>query len=195
MAITRSVAYIEITVRGEEEKYPLLADVNSFLYDFNLLYEFARIGSDPAHNKHNLSQYSWRRNARRIDQSDQLRVVRLRHESPLLLVTVIPAVAAAIGGLWVMVQTTEKITNWSINREMLKLQRDKLRLEVAALERSTQELPHAELPGPMVAKVRNDDVQVFLNNTANRLQLNPVRITEFDFKLIRRLPSQTDSER
>jgi hypothetical protein len=184
----RDTPYIEITIRGDEEQYPLLLDVNSFLYDFNLLYEFARIGNDPSYSNYTLSRFSWTRKNRPLSESDQLRVVQLRHESPLLLVVIVAAVPSAVAAIWGMVQTTEKITNWKINREILQLQRDKLRRELSD--------EHAEvIPEHSRFELQSREAEYFLGRTAERLQRSSIRVKEFDVKLIRGLRPGNEPER
>jgi hypothetical protein len=132
MATPVSAQLLQIALRGDEGQFPLLLDISSFLYDFNLLYEFMRIKMDDRYSGYTFSFHSWNRKNRRLREEDRLRVVHLRHESPIELVTFAFGTSGAVAAVWGVLQIAEKIGNWPLNREILKLQRDKLRKELAA---------------------------------------------------------------
>src|SRR5271169_907439 len=124
--------YFRIALSGEEGDYPALIDISSYLYDFNLLYEFSRLVVDPKYEGYKFSRFTGYRNAKRVLPDDRLEIESLRIESPIELVTIIAAVPAAAMTLWVLAQAFEKIANFRINRDILKLQRDNLRKELEA---------------------------------------------------------------
>src|SRR3989442_11733767 len=109
MPQTSDFGYFQIALLGKEDDYPSLIDISSFLYDFNLLYEFSRIVVDPRYAGYRFSRYSTYRNARRISSADRLEIERLRVESPIELITIVAAVPVAAGALWVLVQSFERI--------------------------------------------------------------------------------------
>ena len=127
-----SAQLLQISLRGDEDQFPLLLDITSFLYDFNLLYEFMRIKMDDRYSGYTLSFHSWNRKNRPLRDADRLRVVHLRHESPIALVTVAIATPGAVAAVLGVLTIAEKLRNWSLNRELLELQRDKLRKELTA---------------------------------------------------------------
>jgi hypothetical protein len=179
-------------LRGKEDQYPLLLDVSAFLYDFNLLYEFARLGIDPEYSGYTFSrEYSWNRNNRPLTEVDRLRVVQLRHESPILLVTALAAAPLAVAAIWGIVQTIEKISNWPINREILKLQRDKLRAEVAKLHAADPETLLDE--NTFRRQLERREAAYFFDRTTERLRQSSIQITEVEVDVTPRLPSK-DSE-
>ena len=47
MTPTSDFGYFEMRLRGREDDYPTLLEISSFLYDFNLIYEFSRLATDP----------------------------------------------------------------------------------------------------------------------------------------------------
>jgi hypothetical protein len=178
MASENPKPMLEITVHGEEEYLPLLLNVTSFLEDFTLLYEFARLGTDPKYPRHPASlQYSWDRNSRPLAYDDRLRVCRIEQGSPFLFTSLVVAVPAAVTAFWGIVQTIEKIRNWGMNRELLELQREKLRKELADAQKAhTYEGFRYEL--------RSRDLDYFYDRTVDRLAMNPVRIREIQVSVI-----------
>lgn len=120
---------IEFRLLGKEDEAPTLLDVTSFLYDFNLLYEISRLAVDPEYERIQMSRFAYFRKGRPLRDDDRLRVNRLRHESPIELVTGVAAVGGAIGAVWAVVQIVEKLANFKLNREKLKLEVEKARRE------------------------------------------------------------------
>lgn len=116
---------------NETDDYPAFSDVNYFLHDVNLLYEFSRVIVDPKYREYRFSRFFVYRNRRRIESGDQLRIQRLTQESPLEIAAVVAAVPAAATSLWILIQVFEKIANFSLNRDILKLTREKLRRDLA----------------------------------------------------------------
>jgi hypothetical protein len=183
MTPANEIGYFQIRLRGREDDYPPLLDVSSFLYDFNLIYEFSRLGSDPKYSLYSFSQFSWNRNARRLANDDRLRVVSLRHESPLALIVVVAAVPSAVGAIWGVIQIVEKMANWPLNREILKLQRDKLRKDLAPSIGLSSEFDDTFRQQLQVRGATH-----YYDRTGQRLESSPVKITEFDVTIIRSLP-------
>jgi hypothetical protein len=199
MATPENTQLLQIALRGDEDQFPLLLDVTSFLYDFNLLYEFMRMGLDEQYFGYPFSQYSWTRKGRPLRAEDRLRVVRLQHESPIHLVTIAIATPGAVAAAWGILQIVEKITNWPLNRDILKLQRDKLRMDVAAAqvalaaqaksevqaEGAKQEEP-ASLPSENSFRLQLEqrEAEYYVNQTANRLERGVVRVKEIKIDII-----------
>jgi hypothetical protein len=63
--------------------------VATFLYDFNMLYEILRVAIDPRPRK--FTHYLTFRNRQRVPESERIRTVFLRVESPPELVAVLPS--------------------------------------------------------------------------------------------------------
>jgi hypothetical protein len=181
--------YFQIAVRGEEGDYPALIDISSFLYDFNLLYEFARIVVDPRYARYKFSNRSGYRNARRIDWEDRLEVETLRVESPIALIAVVAAVPAAATTLWALTQAVEKLANFRINRQILKLQRDRLLAE--APKDSDSVLPEmSESDATFREQVRIREADYNFDRVEQHLQQNPVRVREIEITHVRELPAK-----
>jgi len=108
-----------------EDKYPLLLDVSSLMYDLVLAHDFGVILTEEEYSDYKFSQYFWYRQGRPIKPYHKIRTSRMIKESPLVLEVVI----TSIGGIWVLLQIIEKVQNWPLNRQKLKLEVEKLREE------------------------------------------------------------------
>jgi hypothetical protein len=183
--------YFQIALRGEEGDYPAVTDVSYLLYDFNLLYEFSRIIVDPKYEGYRFSRYSGYRNAKRVQPDDRLEVESLRVGSPFLLTTILIAAPAAVGALWVLTQTLEKIVNFPINRDILKLQRDKLRKELQSLDADPgSATPESEAGFREQLRIR--EAEYYFGRVEEHLRASPVRVREIEITQVRELPSKQD---
>ena len=178
MAYENPKPMLEITVHGEEEYLPLISNVTAFLEDFTLLYEFARLGTDPKYPRHPASlQYSWDRNSRPLRYEDRLRVSRIEHGSPFLFTATVGLAAAAVKATCLILETIRKRKNLAIEGEILELQREKLRRELA----EAQKVPTYE---GFQYELRSRDLDYFYDRTVDRLAMNPVRIKEIQVRVI-----------
>jgi hypothetical protein len=122
-----------IKVLCEEDQQPQLLDVVGFLFDFNLLYETARRGADPAYDEVEARALPPRGKLPPrllLRSEDRLRLELLRHESPMELVTLVGVTVGATAALWTMVQTVLAVYNAPLNREKLELERQKLEIDL-----------------------------------------------------------------
>lgn len=87
-----------------EDKYPLLLDVSSLMYDLVLAHDFGVILTEEEYSDYKFSQYFWYRQGRSIKPYHRIRTSRIIKESPLVLEVVI----ASTGGIWVLLQIIEK---------------------------------------------------------------------------------------
>jgi len=92
----RQRPHLLIAVTGSEESEPPVRDVSAFLYDLNLLYEIARLATDPSYRHYTFSFRVWTRNNRPLSAQDQLIVHKLRLESPFDLSLLLPFVPKAV---------------------------------------------------------------------------------------------------
>jgi len=176
-------AYFRIQIVGSEETFPLVLDVSSFLYDLNLLYEIARLATDPNYGEFKFSRFVYYRGGRPLRDEDRLHVQSLRQESPLALVAVLAAVPVAIGAVWGVVQIVDKIGNASLNRR-------KLRAEVEKLERENRDsinsahglIPNTDEQVRSVLRIR--EAEQYFDNVAGRLERSSVRIKELEIDIV-----------
>jgi hypothetical protein len=184
--------YFEIRVGANNYDYPPLIDISSFLYDFNLVYEISRLATDQEHKGYRFSEDTWSQEHRPITPDQQLHIITLRQESPLLLVAAVTAIPAAIGAIWGLVQVIDKIANWPLNRQILQLQRDKLAAELRKMQIAA---PH-DLEFPNIEEeLEKQGGGFILEETVERLTRSPVRVREFEIEIVQKLPPKRRDRR
>jgi hypothetical protein len=174
-------------LRGEENAYPALIDISSFLYDFNLLYEYSRLIADPKYGRYKFTRFSAYRNGKRVWPDDRLEVESLRLESPLLLLAIIAAVPAGAAALLALTQAVEKIANFSLNRELLKLQVEKLRKE---LDSAPASVPWEALESDSAfeEQLHIREADYYFDRVRRHQEESSIRIKELEITYVRELP-------
>jgi hypothetical protein len=198
--------YYQISLHGEEGDYPSLIDISSFLYDFNLLYEFSRLIVDPRYGDYRFSRYSGYRNARRIYPGDRLLVESLLVESPIALTVAVVLTVPSAAAIWALTQAFERIANFRINRDILRIQRDTAGIQRDILELQRDNLRRASASADASALLRLPETdQAFREQTRIReadyyfgrveehLRRGPVHIKEAEITAIRELPAKHNS--
>lgn len=185
MPPTSDFGFFQLELRvNDTDDYPIFSDLNYFLLDLDLLYEFSRVMVDPKYAEYRFSRFFMYRNRRRVEPDDQLRIQRLTQESPLQLVAVVAAIPAAATAIWVVVQTWEKIANFQLNRDILKLNREKLRRELARPADAMAEVNYEQF----VERVRMREAEYMYDRIEHHVAQNPIRIREIDVTYVRELP-------
>ena len=109
-----------------EQDEPLLLSLSSLLYDLELSLDLSTIVMYDEYKSIRLATpFFYYRTGRNVRPEHKVKASRITKQSPLTLELVV----AAIGGLWIVLQMFEKVSNWSLNREKLKLEIEKLRRE------------------------------------------------------------------
>ena len=104
-----------------------ILELSSLLYDFNLLHDCVTLTALKDYNDYRFTQYFWYRKGRPLKPEHQLYLNKIHHKSPLMLEVLLPATLAGLTIPWLIIQATEKICNWRLNREKLKLEVENLR--------------------------------------------------------------------
>lgn len=128
-----------LTLKFSDETEPDIIGISELLYDLNMAYEYSylkKYGNDNSIAVDELLDtlhfYPVRHRRRRFSKifgpEHQLKALAIRKESPLLIEVIVPLVGCA----WVMLQIIQKVENWPLERR-------KLQLEVAKLEREERE--------------------------------------------------------
>ena len=126
-----------VRMRFLEESYPHLLDISSLLYDLELSHDYGVLLSEKEHRNYQFSRFFWYRKGRPIEPYNRVKAAKITKASPLELTLVI----ASVGALWVLLQIVERVANWPLNRKKLKLETEKLELEVA--EKRAANVHHA----------------------------------------------------
>jgi len=121
--------YFLIRIEGQAS-YPLLQDVSAFLYDFNLVYDISRLATDPKYSDYRFTRSVWYRTRKPLTEQDRLHVDNLQLGSPFILETILAVTAVGVPAVYGIVQIAEKIADWKVNREIRRLERDKLAMEL-----------------------------------------------------------------
>lgn len=154
-----------------EKQSPLLLDVSSLLYDVELLHDLTVLVSFEAYSRFTFSRYFWYRTGRSILPEDRLRVRSLKLQSPLAAELIFGSAAA----VWAVLQVIDKIANWRLNRQ-------KLRLEVQKLEHETATRGHEEQTARarLEAAIQQREAGVLLGQIVRRLESNPIVLVDVD---------------
>jgi len=178
----------------DSDDYPTFSDINYFLHDLNLLYEFSRVIVDPKYRGYHFSRFFAYRNRQRIDDSDQLRIERLRQESPLYIAAVAAALPATAATIWVLVQIFEKLANFGLNRDILKLNREKLRRELA-LPLPPNEASITQMTRESFTRqIHIREAEFIYDRIENHLRRNPIAIREIEVTYVTNLEKKEDKK-
>ena len=205
-APTNAQGYYQISLRGDEGDYPSLIDISSFLYEFNLLYEFTRLIVDPRYGDYIFSRFSGYRNAKRVVPEDQLLVEHLRVESPIALTVAVVLTIPSAAAIWALTQAFERIANFRINRDILRiqrdasciqrdileLQRDNLRRESASADASAL-LRFPETDEAFREQIRSRDAEHYFRRVEEHLQRGPVQVKKMEIASVSELPAKDNS--
>lgn len=151
-----------------EDKYLPLLDVCSLMYDIVLAHDLGVILTEKEYSDYKFGRFFWYRGGRPLKPYHSLRTLRIIKESPLVLEVVL----TSIGGIWILLQIINKIQNWSLNREKLKLEVEKLREE--------KQLRNEDLI--LLAK-RREAIDQFVN-LIKRLDESPLKLKDIDIKIV-----------
>jgi hypothetical protein len=149
--------YFKILLTAGEESFPSLGDVTNFLYDFNVLYEIARLATDSNYADFRFSHFVFYRKGRPLEMRDRLHIQSISLGSPLVIVAVIAAVPSAVGAIWGLVQIADKVTNAGLNRRKLKAEVEKLERENLQAETTAPSMLAEWLTAKRRIKVDSDD--------------------------------------
>jgi hypothetical protein len=173
-----------LQVYGSESENPTLLDTTSFLYDLNLAYELARLKTDEAYAGFVLSANALRRNGRPLKPDARLRVVRLRQESPIELVTAVAVVGGALTALWVVLQIAEKVYNLPMNRRKLRAEVEKLERENRAAARTEWEEIERANDRRAESALYDSDASSYFDGIRQRLSQAPITITKIEIEVV-----------
>jgi hypothetical protein len=176
--------FVTIVIEGSEDR-PALQEVSNFIYDLNLVYEIARVATDPQYERHKFNRFIWNRNGRRIKETDRLYVTSLRLGSPFLLETILLAAAGAVPAIWGIVQIGERIADWKPNREKVRLEVEKLRRELDAPQRSEQ----------LIQTLKERGALEYYERSVERLGESQIKITDIQLKVGSDRPLASDTEK
>src|SRR5262245_61690562 len=164
-----------LTLEFSEDETPFLLDITNLLYDIELAYDFCVLLTEDEYSGYKFSQRFWYRKGRPLRNEHRLRIRRIVKQSPLLIEVIIPS---SLGALWALLQIIEKVRNWNISHEKLRLEVEKLRREQEKDREETRELYTKQIG--QLAKERNGTI--IEERLTKRLSDCPVKLTRLEVK-------------
>jgi len=154
-----------------------VTELSNLLYDFVLLYEVVTISAIGGHYK--FSPFLRYRNNRHLKPDHQLYLGRINHNSPLSFEVIIPLAAAMAGIPWLVIQALEKIQNWKLSKEKLRLEIEKLRRDIRQkkIESSKQEIELDNL-------LYQHETESIFNRIVVRIEKNKFRAIEIEINIL-----------
>jgi hypothetical protein len=164
-----------MTIKFHEDNEPYLLDISSMLYDLELTHDFAVIiANRNTYANYRFNRYFWYRKGRPVLKEHKIRALRIVKQSPLLLEVVIPS----LGAIWILLQIFEKISNWDLNKEKLRLEVNKLRREEEAIEQKRQPqidiYQNQDWPGSI--EIGSHEIERKLVGRLGEINIKPVEI-------------------
>jgi hypothetical protein len=189
---------VEFRLLAKDGQMPALSDLTLFLNDFDLAYGIIRMAIDSAYSDFKISPSALYRRQLPLRPEDCLRVTKLRHESPLELITVVSAVGNIVGAVWGLVQIVDKIANPPSTHEKRELEMQKLKLEIEKLRESppqqgTRPIDFVDEQEVSLA-LQKPEVAAAIKRTLNRLRSSPIKIEQMDVTVKRQKPPKERNE-
>jgi hypothetical protein len=156
-----------------EDQFPFLLSVSSLLYDLELAHDLAVLLSYPQYKSFEFSRYFWYRGGRPLSPFHKLRTFAITKNSPLTLEVVV----AAVGGIWILIQIFDKVGNWNLNKEKLKLEIEKLHKENAL-----KDVEIFEKQEQLEEKLRQQHAQDARDQLVKRFEESPIRLTSVSIR-------------
>jgi hypothetical protein len=118
------------------EHHPIGAlDLSSFLFDINRLYTVAFRAEQDPYEIVETRFGGYGRGSFRVPKRYQLDVSRIRFQSPGLLVLSTGLLMSSAAAIWTVVQIIDKVSFWPLQKAKLRLEEQKLHLEIFKLEK------------------------------------------------------------
>jgi hypothetical protein len=169
---------LKILIRAKQPDAPNASEVGLFVFDIDSLYELLRLSVDPEYEDFNFTRFALYRNAKRVDTPDKMYINLLQLASPLEMASAIAVYAGAAASvaatLWVLVQTFERIYNLKLNREKLRLEVEKLRKD-SNLGSSAFVEPD---PDEALVQLQERGAWEYIETVEKRLIRSPIQVNE-----------------
>jgi len=166
----RPKSILKLGLEFREDKQPFLLDISSLLYDFELLHDFAVILAYKEYFDYSLSQrFFWLRKGRPIKTEHRLKSSKIIKKSPLIIELVI----GAVGAIWILIQAMDKVSSWKLNRKKLRLEIEKIELEIKKLKNG-EEISRITLE----YEIQRREAFKTLNALVQRLNTNPIKLVD-----------------
>ena len=167
--------YLKLKLTFSNDKQPYLLDISSLFYDFELLHDLLLIIYAEEYRFYKFDRWFWFRRGRPIKEEHQIKILRIQKESPLTIEIIVGIIVGLSGALWALVQTFEKISNWRLNKEKLKLEIENLKREVDLKDYERQRVG-LELQEKLLGRQAQDQY----NALVKRLEKSPFKLKDME---------------
>jgi hypothetical protein len=146
----------------------------SLLKYLEIINDLGVVTVDKKYEKINIDKYFYYKSARPIEKNQRFIITEVSKKSPLSLTVVL----ASLGGLWILIQIIDKIANWRLNRQKLRLEVEKL-----IIENQNNQQQGRELDDYLEYLNENPEVQRRLGRIQRELEENQMNLEDFDIYL------------
>jgi hypothetical protein len=184
--------FVRLRLLGSESSFPMLADVENFLYDLNFLYEILRLAADPQYERFRFSHNVFFRRGRPLEDEDRLHVERLTIASPIDIHLVVNLNVGLAAGTVVGTATLISILAYAdkiatllklpLERRKLKAEIEKLERENAAVDSHTPS--EDRLFESVTEKLSVREANHYVDVAGRRLRDSPVKLREVDIEVV-----------
>jgi hypothetical protein len=189
---TPNEPFARLHLVGSELSFPMLGDVQNFLYDINFLYEILRLAIDPNYEGFKFSHNAFFRNGRPLKPEDRLHIESLKLTSPIDIHIVINLNMALATGTVAGAATLISILAYAdkiADLMNLPLVRRKLKAEVEKLERENAEAALRGEDADRALETTKETVRVrgaeyYADVAGRRLRQSPVKLETVDVEIV-----------
>jgi len=173
-------------LRFTDSETVAMNDVASLFYDLTLLHDAIVLSLLEEYDDYMFSQRFWYRQGRPVRKEHQLCLHRLSYQSPLEIVTIISAAGASIGTLWALLQATQKIQNWRLDRKKLELEVAKLLRDanMADLALAKEQLDVQKLTAEVERRLAERNTAAIVERIVSRIERNQLLAIEAEFRFL-----------
>lgn len=173
-----------ISATGAESSQPSVLEFSRFLYQIHLSYEIARLATDPRYASFHFPEYTFTPQVSRLDWQDRLSLDAVTHESPWRIKSSFVALGAIAPTLWLLAQTFEKIGNYELNREQVRVNIQEVQTRIR-----NEQLSNIEKARQLKVSLNDDELTATAPGTRHSV-LNPIETETLRSMLAKREANQ-----
>jgi len=165
--------YLKVKLTFTSIEKPYLLDISSPFFDFELLHDFFLIVYADDYKYYKFNNYFWYRKGRPIKDEHRIKAIRIVKESPLTVELIMSTIVGLSGAFWAIVQAIEKINNWRLNREKLKLEVEKLKNKIKFYEEEKAKIEFEQ-------KLLEREAWNIFDSLLRRLEANALKLKDME---------------
>ncbi|MCF8337915.1 MAG: hypothetical protein K9I74_08025 [Bacteroidales bacterium] len=114
---------VRVYIEFNDEKNIYSEDLISLLNSLEIINDLGVVSIFDKYKNIKNNKYFYYRSNRKIDSDQKLAIANINKSSPIS----VELIVGCVGALWILVQVIERINNWSLNRQKLKLEIENLK--------------------------------------------------------------------